>query len=202
MERTSFAISLNVGSPAALREPRSGPVKRGPAAIDIQIVDTRLLRAVPAALALLLAAVPPLAASTILVVVTETREGGPMRPPFAAREGILAALFEDGQIAFELPFADEPPPAERLPALGLATGADVVASVVVHWSEERIAGGQSRVNCRGSLVLLDVPTGRRTEEVPIDLDNAGRERDVGRAGLGLEIGAALIAAWRASPFPP
>ncbi len=137
-------------------------------------------------------------AETILLMVTETRDGLPNRPPFSAREGIMAVLFDDGQIAFETPVDEPVPPRELLPAFGAATGADVVAAVVVDWHEERLPGGLARVSGRGSLVLLDVRSLTWSDEIPLALDNAGRERDVGRAQLGKEIGLLLVRAWQAS----
>jgi len=136
-------------------------------------------------------------AETFLVILTETRDGEPARPPHAAREGILTTLFDDGQIAFELPAGETPPSSDDLPRLGIAAGAGIVAVIVVDWHEEPLGAGSIGVSCRGSIVLLDPVTGLRTAPIPLELGNEGRERAVGRSHLGLEIGASLIRAWQA-----
>lgn len=151
------------------------------------------------ALAFLLVPVLPAAAATFLVVLAETRDGEPARPPLFAREGILAVLFEDGHIAFDLP-AGTPQPAEGdLPRLGLQAGAEIVARIVVDWHEERLVGGATMESCRGNILLVDPKTGRRSELIALELGNLGREGEVGRSGLGREIGTLLIRAWQASP---
>ena len=141
----------------------------------------------------------PSFAETFLVIVTETQDGEPARPPYAAREGILAALFEDGQIAFELPEGGTPHSSDDLPRIGIQAGADIVAVVVVDWHEERLDDDTIRVSCRGSLVLIEAATGMRSEPIPMESGNEGRERAVGQLRLGVEIGASLIQAWRALP---
>ncbi len=163
----------------------------------LDIVNRRLFRAGTLALACLLLPCLRVSAETFLVVVTETRDGGPVRPPYAAREGILTALFDDGQIAFELPAGEAPPLLDDLPRLGIAAGAGIVAVIVVDWHEESLGEGALGVRCRGHIILMDPVTGRRTDPIPLELGNEDRERAVGRSRLGLEIGASLIRAWQA-----
>jgi hypothetical protein len=153
------------------------------------------------ALALVLLLLPglPLAAETFLLLVTETQDGGRARPPFVAREGILSALFEDGQIAFDLPADWAPPEIDDLPRIGAEAGAGAIAVIVVDWHEERLDGGATRVSCRGSIVLIDPTTGVRSEPITLVLDNQGRERTVDRPRLGVEIGLFLVRAWQERP---
>jgi hypothetical protein len=149
------------------------------------------------ALAALLLPVLPAPAETFLVAVTETDEGEPSRPPLAAREGIFAALFDGEHIAFEVP-ADWPPPsADALRPLAAEAGAGTVAVIVVDWHQERLAGGALRVSGRGSIVLVDALSGRETPALPLAVGNRGRELIADRPRLGVEIGLALIEAFRA-----
>jgi hypothetical protein len=161
-------------------------------------VDRRVFHAAALALAFLLLPCLRVSAETFLVLVTETQDGGRAKPPFTAREGILAALFEDGQIAFELPADGAPAGIDDLPALGVQAGAGAIAVIVVDWHEERLDGGALRVSCQGTLVLVDPVTGFRSQPLPLMLDNVDRERTVGRPRLGVEIGLFLIRAWQAS----
>lgn len=149
-------------------------------------------------LALLAAAVLPAAAETFLVAVAETDDGEPSRPPLAAREGIFLALFEADHIGFEVP-ADWPPrPADELALLANEAGAPVVAMVVVDWHREGRYGGALRVSARGEIVLVDALTGGECARTPIAVTNDGREWIADRLRLGVEIGAALVEAFRSS----
>jgi hypothetical protein len=158
----------------------------------------------PRALALVFLLLPilPAPAETFLIAVTETDDGEPSSPPLAAREGILAALFDAEHIGFEFP-ADEPPPsADSLRLLAVEAGAGIVAVIVVDWHQEPISGGALRVSGRGTIVLVDAHTGRQTASLPLAVGNEGRERIADRPLLGVEIGSALIEAFRASSAGP
>jgi hypothetical protein len=150
------------------------------------------------ALAVLLAASLPAAAAAFLVAVAETDDGQPSVPPLAAREGIFSALFDAEQIGFEVPVDWPPQPMEQLARLAREAGADVVAAVVVNWHQECLAGGALRVSGRGSIVLVDALTGRETASVAFAVANDGREWTADRSRLGVEIGSALVEAFRSS----
>lgn len=156
------------------------------------------------ALILALWALPALAASaeTFLVVVTETDDGEPSRPPLAAREGIFSALFDGEHIGFEFPTDVPLPSVAELRRLAVDAGAGTIALVAIDWHEERIAGGALRVCARGTLRLVDARTGVETTAVPLAVDNGGREATVDRRRLGMEIGIALIAACRPPSLEP
>jgi hypothetical protein len=166
------------------------------AGVDTGTVNRFRHPATALALVLLLFPGLPLAAETFLLLVTETQDGGRARPPFTAREGVLAALFEDGQIAFEVPADQAQPGMDDLPRIGAEAGAGAIAVIVVDWHEERLDGGATRVSCRGSIVLIDPATGARSEPITLALDNQDRERTVDRPRLGVEIGLFLVRAWQ------
>jgi hypothetical protein len=151
---------------------------------------------------LLLLSAFPAPAETFLVVVTETDDGEPSRPPLAAREGIFAALFDGEQIGFEFPAGEPLPSPDALRTLAVEAGAGTVARVVVDWHQARLVGGALRVSGRGSLVLVDARTGVETASVPLEVGNEGREHAVDRLGLGVEIGTALIAAYLTATATP
>lgn len=148
------------------------------------------------AFVLLLLPVLPTPAETFLVVVTETDDGAPSRPPQAAREGIFSALFDGDHIGFEFPAGEPIPAPDALRLLAVEAGAGTVALVVVDWHQERLVGGALRVSGRGKLVLVDAQTGAETASVPLAVANDGREQIADRPRLGVEIGIALIAAFR------
>jgi hypothetical protein len=161
-------------------------------------VSSRCLLACALTLAFLLAPLRPAAAETFLIAVTETDDGEPSQPPLAAREGILAALFDGDHIAFEVPAGNPPMGTEALRTLAVEAGAGTVAVIVVDWHPEHISGGALRVSGRGSIVLIDARTGRQTDSLPFAVGNEGREGIADRSRLGVEIGLALIEAFRAS----
>jgi len=150
-------------------------------------------------LALLAVAGLPAAAETFLVAVAETDDGEPARPPLAAREGVFSALFEADHIGFEVPADWSPRTADELARLATDAGAPVVAMVVVDWHREGMYGGALRVSARGEIVLVDALTGGECARAPIAVTNDGREWIADRVRLGVEIGAALVEAFRSSP---
>jgi hypothetical protein len=163
---------------------------------------SRLPLSLALAAVLLLIPVAPAPAETFLVVVTETDDGEPSKPPLAAREGIFSALFDGEHIGFEFP-ADAPIPSpDILRDLAVEAGAGTVALVVVDWRQERLVGGALRVSGRGSLVLVDARTGAEAARVPLAVANEGREQAVDRRRLGVEVGIALIAAYRTAAAVP
>ena len=153
----------------------------------------------PLALALAAFLLPalPAPAETFLVAVTETDDGEPSRPPLAAREGIFAALFDGEHIAFEAPDDGSRQPTGALRLLAAEAGAGTVAVIAVDWHQERLTGGAFRVWGRGSIVLVDALSGRESGALPLAVGNTGREAAAGRTRLGVEIGLALIEAFRA-----
>jgi hypothetical protein len=161
-------------------------------------VSTRCLLPCALALVFLLLPVRPAAAETFLIAVTETDDGEPSLPPLAAREGIFTALFEGEHIAFELPAGEPLPDADALRLLANEAGAGTVAVIVVDWHQERQYGGALRVSARGSIVLIDARSGKQTDRLSLAVGNEGREQIADRPRLGVEIGVALIEAFRAS----
>jgi len=165
--------------------------------VDTGVVNSR--RSFPLALALAAFLLAALAApaETFLVAVTETDDGEPSRPPLAAREGIFAALFDADHIGFEVSDNGSREPAGALRLLAAGAGAGTVAVITVDWHQERLTGGAVRVWGRGSIVLVDALSGRETPVLPLAVGNEGREAAAGRPRLGVEIGLALIEAFRA-----
>jgi hypothetical protein len=166
----------------------------------LPVVDTGVVkcrRSLPLALAAFLLAALAAPAETFLVAVTETDDGEPSRPPLAAREGIFAALFDGDHVGFEVPDDGSRLPIGTLRLLAADAGAGTVAVITVDWHQERLNGGAFRVRARGSIVLVDALSGRETPVLPFAVGNEGREAAAGRPRLGVEIGLALIEAFRA-----
>jgi hypothetical protein len=199
MLRPSLAIPYSIGGRAAVREPRRWRGQGSPPSVDTgrDVRGTTALAAV-----LLLLPVVPAPAETFLVVVTETDGGEPSQPPLAAREGIFSALFDGEHIGFEFPAGELIPSTDALLTLAVEAGAGTVALVVVDWRQERLVGGALRVSGRGGLVLVDARSGAETARVPLAVANEGREQAADRRRLGVEVGIALIAAYRTAAAVP
>lgn len=165
-------------------------------AVDTGVVRRRCPFPLALALAAFLLAALAAPAETFLVAVTETDDGEPSRPPLAAREGIFAALFDGEHIGFEVPADGSRQSTGALRLLAAEAGAGTVAVIVVDWHQERLTGGMFRVWGRGSIVLVDALSGRETPFLPLAVGNEGREAAAGRPRLGVEIGLALIEAFR------
>jgi hypothetical protein len=137
---------------------------------------------------LALYAAPPLFGETILIAVQESLNGGSVPSPSPAKEGILAGIFDRGHIIFDLPESVPLPPLEELVRMAREGGAALVLDVVVEFRESRLSDGQLRIDASGRYSVIDVSAGTMRKEGDIAGTNQGRERNVDRNALGMELG--------------
>ena len=143
----------------------------------------------------------PAAADTIFLATNESVDGSPCPGPLPLREGLSAALFEEGHIVFDDVEVLSTPPAEGLAALALSGGAAWVLEAMVGFDEERINTGLVRVAAETRWRLTRAADGSAAADGTLASSNQGREKQVDRAGLGLEIGATIARAISAALAP-
>lgn len=155
----------------------------------------RLVLAVAAAAALLVALFPlPAAAETLLVATRETVDGAPCGRPLPLGEGLSAALFAAGHIVFGQDgdeVASGPSPLVRL---ALDGGADLVLEAGVDWRESARGTGPVTLSGRVRWTLWAAAAGTAVGTGTVDAGNAGREGTVDLRALGAEAGAAVARA--------
>lgn len=142
---------------------------------------------------LVLGAASPLSGETILVAVQESLDGGPFPLPSPAREGILAGIFDRGHIIFDVPDSVPAPPSSELVKMAREGGAGLVLEAVVEFRESRLAGGAVRVDASARYTVMDASTGRVRRTGAITSTNGGREKEVDRIALGMEVGEEVAA---------
>lgn len=155
-----------------------------------------------AALLLLSALVPagPLGADTLLISTEETVEGSPCPPPLPGSEGLSAVLFERGHIVFDAGQPAPPPDTAELLELARSGGAAWVLEAVVSFFEAPRGIGPGRITATADWTLIRAESGSTAARGKARGSNEARERDVDRAGLAMELGAAIadeIAGWLA-----
>ena len=138
-------------------------------------------------LAGLLSALPAVS-QTVLLVVREKVDSTALPPPLPVREGISDSLFNAGVIVLDAPGSAPVPAAPQLAKMARAAGADAVLEVATEYADTLLGTDLLRISARTRYSLIDSSTsgviGTGTEEAT----NRDREREVGRAALGGEIG--------------
>lgn len=158
----------------------------------------RALRAM--ALAFLLAGLPQAGAETLLVAVDERLDGEAASLPRPITEGLLEALFEADQIAFDLPPGPIPESTE-LRRVARETGASLILLLSADCRTLGAVENVSRLGVAVKLTLLDAASGAELARGDLSADNTGRERDVDLPALGREVGLQAVAALAAALEP-
>ncbi len=156
-------------------------MERGPGS-DIPNVGSLGPRAL--LLLLLASATLPLGAATILVASREDLDGAPI-PSRPVTEGVLAALFSAGQVAFDAPAPEQ---AGGLQDLARSAGADYALLLVATCSASGEPPTPPKISMEVEITLIDARSGATLTRGRGMIDNAGRERDVDLAALGMEAG--------------
>lgn len=133
----------------------------------------------------------PLAAQTILLVVQESIDGKPLPPPLAAKEGAGSGLFDAGYIVFEFPDSDKAPDKAVVIHTARSTGADLILSVSVEYTETPISTSLIRRSGRAAYALTNAANGAVRTKGMLDASNKDREGDVDRRALGEELGTLI-----------
>jgi len=148
---------------------------------------SRILLRVLLAGACLLAALPA-TAQTVLLVVREKKDAQPLPPPLPVREGVSGSLFDAGFIVIDAPGTAPVPGTAELARLARSAGADLVLQCSTDYTDSSIGADLVRISARTSFALIDSSTGGVVVRGTRDATNKDREREVGRAALGTEIG--------------
>lgn len=152
-----------------------------------------------AALALLaaLAVLAPVraAAHTLLVATREAADGEPCPAPLPLAEGLSAALFAAGHIAFGEDGPGPEIPVDQLLSVAREGGAAWLLLASADFTERAGPGnGAVRVEARTRWSLWRAADGRQAGTGTLAASNEGRERTVDSAALGAELGAAVVRA--------
>jgi hypothetical protein len=159
----------------------------------------RFLRAVLLVLAVLPASRG--SAETIFLATEESVDGLPCPPPLPLREGLSAALFEQGHIVFDDVDGTPAESAGALASLAQAFGAGWALDAVAAYHEVTVSPRLVRVEARVAWRLLQAPAGAQAGAGTVDATNRDREGRVGREELAVEIGAAIARAVTAALGP-
>jgi hypothetical protein len=149
----------------------------------------RLLRASLLVIALLHAGRG--SAATIFLVTEESLDGLPCPLPLPLREGLSAALFEQGHIVFDDVDGAPGASAAALASLAQSLGAGWVLDAGVEYREQAIGSRIVRVDGHATWRLLRAPTGKDAATGAAEATNRDREGRVGRVELAAELGAAI-----------
>ncbi|HYW81963.1 MAG TPA: hypothetical protein VFB30_01830 [Spirochaetia bacterium] len=133
----------------------------------------------------------PLAAQTVLLVVQESVDGKPLPPPLAAKEGLGSGLFDAGFIVFEFPDSDKAPDRAVVTHTARSTGADLILTVTVQYTETAIDSRLVRRSAHAAYALTNAENGAVRTKGMQDASNKNREADVDQRALGLELGAGV-----------
>lgn len=159
----------------------------------------RLLWAALTVLAVLPASRGP--AATIFLATEESVDGLPCPPPLPLREGLSAALFEQGHIVFDDVAGAPPESTGALSSLAQAFGAGWALDVTAAYHEVTVSPRLVRVEARATWRLLRAPEGAQAGTGTAEATNRDREGRAGREDLAVELGAAIALAVTAALGP-
>jgi hypothetical protein len=111
------------------------------------------------------------------------------------REGISGSLFDAGFIVLDAPGSAPVPGPAELARLARSAGAEIVLEVATEYADIPLGTDLVRISARTSYALIDSSTSGIVAQGTREATNKDREREVGRAALGNEIGkdvAALV----------
>jgi len=145
----------------------------------------RILRAALVAASYLVLALPA-GAQTVLLVIQESVGGRPLAAPLPLREGLAASLFDAGIIVFDLPGVTPASGAAEISRLAQSGGADIILTVQADYVDVPL-GGNIRISAHITWSLLTSAKGGIIAEGTRDGSNSGREHDVDRPALGVEL---------------
>jgi hypothetical protein len=132
-------------------------------------------------------AVRALSAETVLVAVRETVDGTPGAPPLATVDGVSSALFAAGHIVFDAGSLGASATGELVRA-AREGGAGWLLQITVAYTQTKLDRGAVRVAGSASFSLVNAQTGTTSLSDRLAASNAGREKSVDRAALGIELG--------------
>ncbi len=128
-----------------------------------------------------------LPAETVLVAARETVDGTPSAPPLPSVDGVFAGLFAAGHLVFDAGPRDPTATGELVEA-AREGGAGWLLQISVAYTQTKLEQGAVRVAGSASFSLVNAATGAASLSEMVAATNAGREKSIDRAALGVELG--------------
>jgi len=138
--------------------------------------------------ALTVLAVGPTSAETVMIAASETIDGAPSQPPLPTVEGVASGLFEAGHIVFDAGDVGASPRTGDLARVAREGKAGWLLQINAAYTQTKLDQNATRVACSANFSLVDTASGATSLSDKVSLTNAGREKSVDRAALGVELG--------------
>jgi len=128
-----------------------------------------------------------LRAETVLVAVRETVDGTPSDPPLPAVDGVSSGLFAAGHVVFDAGSRGSSEIGD-LVEVAREGGAAWLLRITVAYTQTKLSQGATRVAGSASFSLVNAQTGVTSLSDRVAGSNAGREKNINLAALGVELG--------------
>jgi hypothetical protein len=129
-----------------------------------------------------------LGAETIMIAVQESVDGAPSQPPLPTLEGVSGALFDAGHIVFDAGKLAPSVKTAELARIARDANAGWLLRVNVVYTQTKVDKDSVRVACSATFSLVNAENGTTSLSDKVSATNAGRERNMDRAALGMELG--------------
>jgi hypothetical protein len=127
-------------------------------------------------------------AETVMIAARETIDGSPSQPPLPAVEGVSSGLFEAGHVVFDADQVGASAKAAELAQVARDGRAGWLLQITVAYTQTRLDQEAVRVACSATFSLVNASTGATSLSDKVSATNEGREKQVDRAALGVELG--------------
>jgi hypothetical protein len=129
-----------------------------------------------------------LRAETVMIAVRETVDGTPSEPPLPTLEGVSSGLFEAGHIVFDAGKVDLAARTADLAEVAREGKAGWLLQITVTYTQTKLEKEATRVACSATFSLVNTENGSTSLSDEVSTTNAGREKSIDRAALGVELG--------------
>jgi hypothetical protein len=129
-----------------------------------------------------------LGAETVMIAARETVDGTAGQPPLPTVEGVSSGLFEAGHIVFDAGQVGPSAKARDLAELAREGKAGWLLQITVSYTQTKLDQDVVRVACSATFSLVNTDSGATSLSDKVTATNAGREKGVDRAALGVELG--------------
>jgi len=129
-----------------------------------------------------------LGAETVMIAARETIDGAQSPPPLTTVEGVSGGLFEAGHVVFDAGAIRPDARTADLEAVAREGQAGWLLQITVAYTQTKIADDTVRVACSAAFSLVNTSTGETSLSDKVSGTNAGKEKVLSRAELGVELG--------------
>jgi len=130
-------------------------------------------------------------AETVMIAASETVDGSPGQPPLSTVEGVSSGLFEAGHIVFDAGQLGASQRTSDLARVAREGKAGWLLEITTTYTLTKLDQSATRVACSATFSLVDTEKGTTSLSDKVSLTNAGREKSVDRAALGVELGSLI-----------